>query len=239
MTDATTGPGAEGAPRDGRNRGRSAVPATPPGHDPAVDPPTAARRESVPETGRTGAETRRTGTETDRTGVDRTGMDTGTPGRGGREVPGNLGGAPAEGPGRDSTPDRAGTPGSHGPSGTSGDAAPLVTGSEQSHGSEENRGAHGTRLLPHEESDKLSARLQHAVADFVDGPKHAVEEADHVLEEAAARFTEAVTQRRRTLRRSWQAAEAGDGKPASSSDTEQLRLALRDYRELTDRLLRL
>ncbi|MCD7439549.1 hypothetical protein K4B79_15105 [Streptomyces lincolnensis] len=220
MTDATTGPDAEGAPRDGRNRGRSAVPATPPGHDPAVDPPTAARRESVPETGRTGA-------------------DTGTTGRGGREVPGNLGGAPAEGPGRDSTPDRPGTPGSHGPSGTSGDAAPLVTGSEQSHGSEENRGAHGTRLLPHEESDKLSARLQHAVADFVDGPKHAVEEADHVLEEAAARFTEAVTQRRRTLRRSWQAAEAGDGKPASSSDTEQLRLALRDYRELTDRLLRL
>ncbi|MFI9172999.1 hypothetical protein [Streptomyces lincolnensis] len=227
MTDATTGPGAEGAPRDGRNRGKSSVPATPPGHDPAVDPPTAVRRETVPETGRTGTE------------AGRTGVDTGTgPGRNtNREGPGNLGGAPAAG--RDSTPDRAGTPGSHGPSGTSGDAAPLITGSDQSHGSEENRGAQGTRLLPHEESDKLSVRLQHAVAEFVDGPKHAVEEADHVLEEAAARFTEAVTQRRRTLRRSWQAAESGDGKPASSSDTEQLRLALRDYRELTDRLLHL
>ncbi|MER7400956.1 hypothetical protein ABT373_00370 [Streptomyces sp. NPDC000070] len=97
--------------------------------------------------------------------------------------------------------------------------------------------AHGTHLLPHDESDKLASQLHHAVAEFVDAPRAAVEEADHVLEEIAARFTEAVTQRRRTLRHSWQSVEGGAGKSVSSGDTEQLRLALKDYRELAERLL--
>ncbi|CAM5594130.1 hypothetical protein [Streptomyces purpurascens] len=97
-------------------------------------------------------------------------------------------------------------------------------------------GAHA-HLFPHDESDKLGLQLQHAVAGFVDGPRASVEEADHVLEEIAARFTEAVAQRRRTLRHSWQSVESGEGKPVSSADTEQLRLALKDYRELAERLL--
>jgi hypothetical protein len=84
-------------------------------------------------------------------------------------------------------------------------------------------------LLPHDESDKFSLRLQHAVTGFVDEPRSAVEEADHVLEEVATRLTEAVTKRRATLHGSWQS--------KGSDDTEQLRLALRDYRELTERLL--
>ncbi|WP_394814293.1 hypothetical protein [Streptomyces dubilierae] len=94
------------------------------------------------------------------------------------------------------------------------------------------------RLFPHDDSDKLGARLQHAVAGFVDGPRASVEEADHVLEEIAARFTEAVAERRRTLRHSWQSVEGGgEGRSVSSADTEQLRLALKDYRELAERLL--
>ncbi|MFJ8464868.1 hypothetical protein [Streptomyces swartbergensis] len=97
--------------------------------------------------------------------------------------------------------------------------------------------AHGAHLLPHDESDKLASQLHHAVAEFVDAPRAAVEEADHVLEEITARFTEAVSQRRRTLRHSWQSVEGGEGKPVSSGDTEQLRLALKDYRELAERLL--
>ncbi|MEU9568661.1 hypothetical protein AB0D62_01975 [Streptomyces massasporeus] len=111
------------------------------------------------------------------------------------------------------------------------------------------RGDHGTgpdkvgsaknraHLLAHDDTDKFGSQLQHAVAGFVDGPRAAVEEADHVLEEIAARFTEAVTQRRRTLRQSWQSVEGGEGKSVSSADTEQLRLALKDYRELAERLL--
>ena len=110
------------------------------------------------------------------------------------------------------------------------------------------------RLLPHEESDKLEQQPQHAVSGFVDEPHASVEEADHVLEAIASRFTDAVTRRRRTLRNSWQSMEAGkevgmeaagmeagmeggEDKPATTTDTEQLRMALRDYRELAEQLL--
>lgn len=129
-----------------------------------------------------------------------------------------------------------------------GSLSPLVAGpaghEAAAHGEGARRssgaGSEGSqrgRLLPHDECDKLSLRLQHAVAGFVDGPRGAVEEADHVMEEVASRITDALTQRRRTLRMSWQ--DGADGKHADAGDTEQLRLALRDYRELADRLLHL
>ncbi|WP_221357581.1 hypothetical protein [Streptomyces beigongshangae] len=90
----------------------------------------------------------------------------------------------------------------------------------------------GGRLM-RDEGDKWSLRLQQAVAAFVDGPRGSVEEADEVLKEVTERFVDAVAHRQRTLRTSWQG--SGDGK----ADTEQLRLALKDYRELTERLLKL
>ncbi|WKX21291.1 MULTISPECIES: hypothetical protein [unclassified Streptomyces] len=92
-------------------------------------------------------------------------------------------------------------------------------------------------LLPPTDSGRLGERLHHALAGFVDAPRASVEEADRVLEEITARFTEAVTHRRQTLRASWR--EPGEGAGAPSTDTEQLRLALRDYRELAGRLMRL
>ncbi len=92
-------------------------------------------------------------------------------------------------------------------------------------------------LLPHDESDKLGQRLHHAVAGFVDAPRASVEEADRILEEIAARFADAVKHRRETLRTSWE--DTGEDHRATSTDTEQLRLALRDYRELADRLMRI
>ncbi|MCZ0989468.1 hypothetical protein O1M54_34370 [Streptomyces diastatochromogenes] len=84
-------------------------------------------------------------------------------------------------------------------------------------------------LLPHAEREQWETRLLQTAAGFVDAPRTAVEEADRELEEIATRFTEAVTRRRRTLRMSWQ--------EGVESDTEQLRLALRDYEELAGRLL--
>ncbi|GGY62011.1 hypothetical protein GCM10010300_01110 [Streptomyces olivaceoviridis] len=93
----------------------------------------------------------------------------------------------------------------------------------------------GTPLLPHEETEQWERRLREVVTGFVDEPRQAVEQADRALEEIAARFTEAVTRRRRTLRMSWEGTE-GRG-PGAETDTEQLRLALRDYRELAGRLL--
>ncbi|MGW7422003.1 hypothetical protein ACWGJB_18400 [Streptomyces sp. NPDC054813] len=94
--------------------------------------------------------------------------------------------------------------------------------------------AHDDRLMPNEECGQLERRLQHAVTGFVDEPRAAVEEADRALEELSARFTDAVDRRRRTLRGSWQET---DRDHPGTADTEQLRLALRDYRELADRLL--
>jgi len=106
-------------------------------------------------------------------------------------------------------------------------------GRDKTIGSDTAIGGSTGRLMSHDESDKWTLRLQHAVAGFVDGPRESLEEADQVLEEVTARFTDVVTQRRRTLRTSWQT--TGDEK----ADTEQLRLALRDYRELAERLLRM
>ncbi|MEU2741500.1 hypothetical protein ABZ656_40845 [Streptomyces sp. NPDC007095] len=96
------------------------------------------------------------------------------------------------------------------------------------------RGDGDGALLSHDECDKYSLRLQHAVGGFVDGPRASVEEADHVLEELTTEFTDAMTRRRRNLRTTWQAAGESD-----TADTEKLRLALRDYREVTERLLHL
>ncbi|MDQ0786742.1 hypothetical protein [Streptomyces sp. B3I8] len=88
-----------------------------------------------------------------------------------------------------------------------------------------------TPLLAHGDTEKFSAQLHHAVGGFVDAPRAAVEEADHVLEQVADLFTDALNRRRRDLRAAWQ---AGDG---NDSDTERLRVALREYREFAERLL--
>ncbi|MFC9281400.1 hypothetical protein [Streptomyces collinus] len=108
-------------------------------------------------------------------------------------------------------------------------AAPAGAGDAQETGG-------STPLLPHEETEHWESELRRTAAGFVDEPRAAVEEADRELEEIAARFSEAVTRRRRTLRMSWQDEEGGQAREA---DTEQLRLALRDYRELAGRLLHL
>ncbi|MEU6671489.1 hypothetical protein [Streptomyces sp. NPDC046727] len=88
--------------------------------------------------------------------------------------------------------------------------------------------APGVPLLPREETERWERLMREAAGAFVEQPEAAVERADRAVEELAARFTEAVTRRRRTLRMSWEGTE---------TDTEQLRLALRDYRALAGRLL--
>ncbi|MGW0564119.1 hypothetical protein ACWDZ4_26815 [Streptomyces sp. NPDC003016] len=87
-------------------------------------------------------------------------------------------------------------------------------------------------LLPHGERDKLALRLQQAVNTFVDGPRRSVEEADSVFEEAARCLTDAVAERRDSLRTAWASTDR-------EAETEELRVALRTYREVTERLLRM
>ncbi|MFG2792689.1 hypothetical protein [Streptomyces sp. NPDC048419] len=125
-------------------------------------------------------------------------------------------------------------PGRTGTTERKGSAEPMSPAERMSTTERRSPTGSGTGLLPHDECDKLELRLHNAVSGFVDSPKQAVEEADQVVEEIAGRFTEALTRRRRTLRTSWQ---DGGADTATDSDTEQLRLALRDYRELADRLL--
>lgn len=85
-------------------------------------------------------------------------------------------------------------------------------------------------ILPRHDRDQLGQRLRHAVADFVDDPRRAVKEAADVLDDTGDRLTASLDEHRRTLRAS---AEAG------AQDTEELRLALRTYREMTEQLLRI
>ncbi|MEU0945041.1 hypothetical protein ABZ379_19925 [Streptomyces canus] len=208
MTDATSRPpGAEGARGEGRT-GRGTGNDPAGSHSPLVTP-----------------------TETEAPDLDQEGRPAGTTGaerRRGDE--GGFGGDSVVGR------DKASGLGRGTGSADAGSGAGTGTGAGGVSGREGHAG-HEARLLPHDECDKLSARLQHAVAGFVDEPRSAVEEADHVLEEVAARFADAVKQRRRTLRNSWQTGDGGQNKAVSAGDTEQLRLALRDYRELTERLL--
>ncbi|WP_151773021.1 hypothetical protein [Streptomyces abyssomicinicus] len=93
------------------------------------------------------------------------------------------------------------------------------------------------RLLPHEDTEKQAQRLHHAMGGFVDEPRGSVAEAEKILDEVSERLSSCLTARRRTLRTAWQS--LGDETADPSADTEQLRLILRDYRELTERLLRL
>lgn len=96
----------------------------------------------------------------------------------------------------------------------------------------------GGALLPQRDVEQLSRRLHDAVGGFVDQPQHAVQEADAVLEAAAQRLTDALAERRRTLRSAWSAEDrAGSGSGSAASDTENLRVALTQYRDLAERLL--
>ncbi|MER5255853.1 hypothetical protein [Streptomyces sp. NPDC002855] len=90
----------------------------------------------------------------------------------------------------------------------------------------------GSVLLPQDERDKLGLRLQQALSTFVESPRQAVEEADSLFDDAVRHLTETLTERRRTLRASWHGHD-------TEAHTEELRLALREYRESMERLLRI
>ncbi|MBN3928140.1 hypothetical protein IQ279_00530 [Streptomyces verrucosisporus] len=90
----------------------------------------------------------------------------------------------------------------------------------------------GTGLLTPRERERFGRRLHEAVTGFVDGPRRSVEEADAVFEEISHRITELLTERHRRLREPWHGED-------SAEHTEDLRRALREYRDAADRLLRL
>ncbi|MEW1612994.1 MULTISPECIES: hypothetical protein [unclassified Streptomyces] len=90
----------------------------------------------------------------------------------------------------------------------------------------------GRPLFSQEEREKFDARIHQAVAGFVENPRQAVQEADATFDEVVAGLTHALTERSRLLRAD------RDGE-RSDAGTEDLRIALQQYRDLTERLVRL
>jgi hypothetical protein len=161
---------------------------------------------------------------------------------------GGLGGSGAHGDSATGTTAASGTPGAAGP-GTHATTAGLVPGSsaavaEGPTGGPDAVGPHGEgdpadRVL--EDGGDLRTRLQEALGGFVDDPPRAVRDADGVLEEAVERLTDALRDRRNALMAAWDSdrAQGGDTAGGSGDRTEDLRLALRAYRDLAERLLAL
>ncbi|HEY9329951.1 MAG TPA: hypothetical protein VIS09_17210, partial [Streptomyces sp.] len=93
------------------------------------------------------------------------------------------------------------------------------------------RASHALRpLLPQGDHDKLALRIQHAVSEFVESPRRAVEEAESTFDSVVEGLKDALEEQRRTL-----GAVGRDGDHGMR--TEELRVTLQHYRDLTERLL--
>ncbi|WP_257135209.1 hypothetical protein [Streptomyces sp. wa1063] len=92
----------------------------------------------------------------------------------------------------------------------------------------------GRPLFAPAEQEAFAARIQQAVTGFVEDPQRAVREADATFDEVVASLGKALEERGRRLR----AGKGGSG-PATGAETEDLRIALQHYRDLTERLVRL
>lgn len=84
-------------------------------------------------------------------------------------------------------------------------------------------------LLPADETHSFKTRWSDIQAAFVDQPHEAVNQADRLAEEIIERFSTIFVDERRRLGNQWV-----EGEKVS---TEDLRLTLRRYRSLIDRLL--
>ncbi|WP_433442319.1 hypothetical protein [Nonomuraea sp. CA-141351] len=86
-------------------------------------------------------------------------------------------------------------------------------------------------VLFDQDPDQVQARWRDLQTAFVDDPGEAVRRADGLVGEVVESLTSSLTSRTDALRARW--------KDADASDTEQLRLALRDYRSVLESLLTL
>lgn len=85
-------------------------------------------------------------------------------------------------------------------------------------------------LFPEGDQEKLILRLQHAVTEFVESPLRAVGEAESAFDAAVDGLASALKERRREMGTQQQGEESG-------TRTEELRITLQQYRDLTERLL--
>ena len=86
-------------------------------------------------------------------------------------------------------------------------------------------------ILFDQDPDQVQARWRELQTAFVDDPEEAVQQADALVGEVVDALTSSLSSRTGELRERW--------KDSGGTDTEQLRLALRDYRVVLERLLTL
>ncbi|TMR96909.1 hypothetical protein [Nonomuraea basaltis] len=86
-------------------------------------------------------------------------------------------------------------------------------------------------VLFDQDPTQVQARWRDLQSSFVDDPSEAVQRADGLVGEVVESLTSSLTSRTNALRGRW--------KDAETADTEQLRQALRDYRNVLERLLAL
>jgi hypothetical protein len=88
----------------------------------------------------------------------------------------------------------------------------------------------GQSLLQPGFADTFQQRWREIQANFVDDPHETVREANQFADEVVNSLTTALNDRKHSLDERWQ---------AEKENTEELRLAMRGYRELLDRLIKL
>ena len=86
-------------------------------------------------------------------------------------------------------------------------------------------------LVPKNEIDSLRSRWTAVQSSFVDDPQRAVKDADELVSKAIEHLSESFRGRRADLDKQW--------KGGSQPSTEDLRIALQQYRMFFDRLLSL
>lgn len=85
-------------------------------------------------------------------------------------------------------------------------------------------------LFPEGDQEQLALRLRDAVTEFVESPLRAVGEAESAFDAAVDGLVSALRERRREMNAQRQGEE-------SETRTEELRITLQQYRDLTQRLL--
>ncbi|MGN5631484.1 hypothetical protein [Streptomyces sp. AC154] len=86
-------------------------------------------------------------------------------------------------------------------------------------------------LFREADQERLALRLQQAVTEFVENPVRAVEEAEGAFDAAVEGLAHALKERRREMDVQQQGRDSG-------TRTEELRIVLQQYRDLTERLLK-
>jgi hypothetical protein len=87
----------------------------------------------------------------------------------------------------------------------------------------------GAPLLPNDRAEGFRSRWEEIQTGFVDEPRQAVEQADHLVAEVIKRVAEVFAEERSKLESQWSS--------GNEVDTEALRQALKRYRSFFERLL--